>query len=64
MKYYAMTTYTGTEYITANKKYPIIEGTYEFGFFEIIDDDGAELCCAEIGCPHLEGEDWIITEDK
>lgn len=50
-------------YLTANKKYNIIEEDY-FGGFRIKSDTGQLIYCLFKGCSHLEYNDWTITEIK
>lgn len=55
-------------YITKDRCYTtsaILDEDYDeisgWGFW-ILDDEGYEIFVAEIGCAHLNGGNWIVTE--
>jgi hypothetical protein len=52
-------------YLTAGKKYETTKGVRHYGelsFFEIIDDNGDEVCGVSKNDAHLKGKDWIIED--
>lgn len=49
-------------YLTPNKKYKVVRINTDGGnkTFTIIDNDGEDIGCVEVGCAHLGGMNWII----
>jgi len=58
-----------SNYLTPGKIYDVIgfwdEGTGQRGYrFSIVANNGYIANCTELGCVHLNGQDWIVIETE
>lgn len=52
------------EYLTPDKEYTVKEVFSSDNTFVIIDDEGAEIICRKIECPHLRHQNWTVKPQQ